>query len=281
MKLNRMTLSLLACSLVLLFLNNCNSNTTYYEDDVYVEQYVFYDKKTKKPISGLLIRKDKSGKVKSKWTYKNGLVDGNTENFFVSGKLQAKGQYKNGEKHGETIIYNNDGKIYEVSNYNNGKMDGTYVVNFPSGNPREKSQYKNGEKESETTYAYYKTGVLRRESFFVNNHLRSRKRFNDNGKVKDELNITSDNQINKKEYSPLGVINKETVLIDNKLYVLRHFSFEGKLDFEDYCTKDESKLRKKYSPSGELASEEVLPKSKSFFSQMNISCNKHIPTGAL
>ena len=169
---------------ILIIVCGCGDSATYTDKDVYRENHLLYDKETRQPLTGHVIKKGKSGKIRSKWEYKNGLVDGNTENYFESGKLQAEGNFKNGKKEGKQTFYHPNGKIYELSHYKNGKLEGQVIITLPSGKPQERAQYTNGKQESVTTYTYYKNGTLKRESYFEKDKLKSKKNYHENGKIK-------------------------------------------------------------------------------------------------
>ena len=55
--------TLLLFSFFVVSICGCNNTRTYSEEDVYMQNYIYYDKKSKQPITGLLIRKQNDAKT--------------------------------------------------------------------------------------------------------------------------------------------------------------------------------------------------------------------------
>lgn len=79
-KILSLQIKILLIATLVISMSGCKNTKTYHEEDVYVENYVHFENKSKQPLNGILISKFKTGEVRAKWPYKNCLVDGDTEN---------------------------------------------------------------------------------------------------------------------------------------------------------------------------------------------------------
>lgn len=69
----------------------------YTMNDVYGKGGVAYDKKLKKPISGVVKKFYNSGELKDQMAFENGKPNGTQKRYYKSGKLMGEISYKNGK----------------------------------------------------------------------------------------------------------------------------------------------------------------------------------------
>ena len=106
-----------------------------------------------------------NGKVKNRYTYKNGIKHGKFEKYNHDGILIVVGNYTNGTQDGEWKWYYPNGQLETQCTYILGSLDGTYRRWYESGELERENNYllgsrhgafidyfKNGNKESEATY---------------------------------------------------------------------------------------------------------------------------------
>lgn len=93
------------------------------------------------------------GKIESKTSYKNGILDGPYYVKYFNKKIKEKGCYKNGELDGPYEIYNEDGLLKEKGSYINGLFDGKIEIYNDKGElvgvPK---YYKEGKVVTKTQY---------------------------------------------------------------------------------------------------------------------------------
>lgn len=87
-----------------------------------------------------------TGHLQEFYTYKDGLKNGDFEEFTAYGNFFAKGQYVNNEKHGDWIYWYYTGKIDRQVSYSNGVLNGKYTKNYDNGKVNITGEYANGKK---------------------------------------------------------------------------------------------------------------------------------------
>ena len=93
-----------------------------------------------------------TGSLKEWYNYKNGLKNGDFEEWSIYGYKTLSGSFKDGEKDGEWIYSYYTGDKEKVSNYKNGKLEGVYQYFYDNGQLNVDGRYINGEKEGEWTW---------------------------------------------------------------------------------------------------------------------------------
>lgn len=73
---------------------------------------------------------------------KNGLLDGNYEEWYPSGKMQAKGFFENGSGH--IHYYYENGYILKEGHLKNDKEDGVWIYYYENGMKQSEGLYENG-----------------------------------------------------------------------------------------------------------------------------------------
>ena len=84
--------------------------------------------------------------IKSDYTVKNGVINGQTNYYYASGKLMESGMYTKGQKDQKWTRYSETGNISAVAFYNLGKKTGTWLVYDENNKKRFEMNYDNGEK---------------------------------------------------------------------------------------------------------------------------------------
>jgi antitoxin component YwqK of YwqJK toxin-antitoxin module len=69
----------------------------------------------------------KTKQLAEKGSFKNGLKDGNWQNWLESGMLQKVENWKKGIRHGKFTQYNSKGEKVEEGKYQKGKKQGTWI----------------------------------------------------------------------------------------------------------------------------------------------------------
>ncbi len=64
----------------------------------------------------------------TKFTLKNGELNGNIVSYYPSGELKSIGKYSAGKKHGKWTNFYQNGSTESEMNYNNGKLNGTMIT---------------------------------------------------------------------------------------------------------------------------------------------------------
>jgi len=108
-----------------------------------------------------------TGTLKEWYNYKNGLKNGDFEEWSVYGYLTLEGSFLDGEKDGQWTYSYYTGDKEKVSNYKNGKLNGPYHYYYDNGKVNVEGNYKDGEKEGEWTW-YTNSGSRDMQGKFKN-----------------------------------------------------------------------------------------------------------------
>ena len=84
--------------------------------------------------------------VKSEFTVKEGVIEGEAKYYYASGKLMESGMFTKGQKDQKWIRYNENGTTSAIAFYNLGKKTGTWLVYDENGKKRFEMNYTNGDK---------------------------------------------------------------------------------------------------------------------------------------
>lgn len=97
--------------------------------------------------------------IKSEFTVKEGVIDGEATYYYASGKVMEKGMFAKGQKDQKWTRYNENGSISAVAFYNYGKKTGTWLVFDENGKKRFEMNYLDGEKTGVWT-SWDENGVI-------------------------------------------------------------------------------------------------------------------------
>ena len=93
-----------------------------------------------------------TGHLQEFYTYKDGLKDGDFEEFSAAGNLFVRGQYANNEKEGKWYYWYYTGQIDSMLTYANGRLTGDYIKNYDNGKTNITGTFENGEKVGHWTW---------------------------------------------------------------------------------------------------------------------------------
>ena len=172
------------------------------------------------------------GDIQSVSPFKNNIADGIFITYYQNGNIKVKNTYKNGNEEGEGLFYYENGQLEEKYFMKNGKLDGEAINYFEDGKIRNK--------------AIFKDGVILEEEVHENNEIKK--------------NIFKNEEIVQQDIYTKNKILKATIffLENEKTKIITYhkngnkqeevFSINGLLDGEAFI----------YYPSGKL-------ENKSFF----------------
>ena len=138
-----------------LVLVGCDNNID--ESELVVRNDIHYQINSDKPFTGSVTSYHENGQKKNLGTYKKGLKDGLSEEFFSNGQLLSSVNYFMGGKEGVEKKYYENGNIQFVNNYKNSRLDGLKETYFDNGQLELKENYENG-KLKETLVRYDESG---------------------------------------------------------------------------------------------------------------------------
>jgi len=125
-----------------LVLVGCDNNID--ESELVVRNDIHYQINSDKPFTGSVTSYHENGQKKNLGTYKKGLKDGLSEEFFSNGQLLSSVNYFMGGKEGVEKKYYENGNIQFVNNYKNSLLDGLKETYFDNGQLELKENYENG-----------------------------------------------------------------------------------------------------------------------------------------
>ena len=93
------------------------TQTEYKESFFINDQFLFCKTKDKKPYSGIIKIRSRTGLVVASSSYGMGSRDGDFFEWHDNGKLKSKSQYKEGMRHGYFYVWTDKGKVYKRQYY--------------------------------------------------------------------------------------------------------------------------------------------------------------------
>jgi antitoxin component YwqK of YwqJK toxin-antitoxin module len=117
------------------------------------------------PYTGI-VKACNTGKVLSKKSYVDGVLDGLSYKYHKDGWLLWKKNYASGDLDGEVIHYYSDGTTKSKENYASGQLDGEVIKYFADGTKKSEENYSAG-KQDGTQKFFYSNGI-RKEVYFCN-----------------------------------------------------------------------------------------------------------------
>ena len=114
------------------------------------------------------------GQLFTKCTFKNGAFDGLYERFYESGKLIEKYTYKDDKQDGLYEKFYKSGKLRERCTFENGLRQGLYEQFYENGQLSEKRTYKDDELDG-LCELFYENGKLKKKFTYENGHLIAKK----------------------------------------------------------------------------------------------------------
>lgn len=119
------------------------------------------------PYTGIVkVCNANTGKVLSKKSYVDGILDGLSYKYHQDGWLLWKKNYASGDLDGEVIHYFSDGTTKSEEHYASGQLDGEVIKYFADGTKKSQENYSAG-KQDGTQKFFYSNGI-RKEVYFCN-----------------------------------------------------------------------------------------------------------------
>nr|AOE08238.1 hypothetical protein [uncultured bacterium] len=150
----------------------------YTTDSPFVD-VTFYTTEGKKVSSGKMKNRKRQGEwlsyhqdgstIMIKEQYKNGLLDGQRNVFFISGLPALVEQYVDGNKEGKAITYTEEGKVLKSVTYKQDKLEGPAIFYNGYGEKEVTGNYKNNRKHG--LWKYYKNGQVDKEIKYPRNKI--------------------------------------------------------------------------------------------------------------
>ena len=187
---------------------------------------------------------------------KNGLLDGESREYYEEGDIKAVSLFKNNVADGIFISYYQNGNIKEKHTYKNGNEEGEGLFYYENGQLEEKYFMKNGKLDGEAIN-YFEDGKIRHKTIYKDDIILEEE-VHENNEIKK--NIFKNEEIVQQDIYTKNKILKATIffLENEKTKIITYhkngnkqeevFSINGLLDGEAFI----------YYPSGKL-------ENKSFF----------------
>lgn len=125
------------------------------------------------PVKGTYTIKTIDGITLSTGKYEKGKKTGDWDYYFRTGVLRNKETYKNGVQSGKSFVYNDDGRLYSISNYANDSLQGVYEK-YDYGDLSYTYYYNHGVANGPAK-AFFSNGKVSSESFYINDELYSKR----------------------------------------------------------------------------------------------------------
>ena len=116
------------------------------------------------PYTGKIVKYVDDEKTQLEWkkNYKEGKLDGLSEEYNKNGQLEESVTYKEGEEEEEVkYIYYENGQLVTKGTYKDGKEDGPYESYYKNGQLNYKTTYQDGVIEDGLFEGYHENGQLR------------------------------------------------------------------------------------------------------------------------
>jgi len=125
-----------------------------------------YEMAERVPFTGKAYSYFPNGDTQTVVTYKDGILDGEIDNWYAKGLKQLEGFVDKGQKAGVWKLYFESGKIKKQTAYSHNVEDGEETFWFENGNIEKKGTYIEGTLNGKYTW-YYENGQKKQEGFFT------------------------------------------------------------------------------------------------------------------
>jgi antitoxin component YwqK of YwqJK toxin-antitoxin module len=115
------------------------------------------------PFTGIMIERYPDGKVQSRSSISNGLLEGLSEGWYTNGQKQVVEHFHAGVSHGQRIKWHPTGAKLSEANIVQGKIEGVFRRWHENGVLAEEIPMKEGQPDG-LSRAYYPNGRLRAEA---------------------------------------------------------------------------------------------------------------------
>lgn len=155
--------TLMLVSSLLAFLG-CEAEPAIYEGDNFlIRDGVTYDPASDRPISGVVIERYESGRIRVRSPYADGKLSGLVEEFYETGQLRARETFVDGIREGLSEYFFGNGQLSARGTYVDGERDGINEEFYTTGQLKERWTLEPGKKrewQEETFYASGELGML-------------------------------------------------------------------------------------------------------------------------
>ena len=220
--------------------NRQQINTTIQEQAI--RNAVSEMKATEKPMPKFFQRKEEKfkepkeffypdGKIKSRLSTQNGLLDGPAVFYNPKGKILAHSQNILGKKEGECWLFYETGDTYSVQNFANDKWEGKQEFYYLNGLTKTTLNYRNGLLDG-TVSLYHPNGKLYRELHFKNGKRDGQEKlWNMAGILEYEAEYKENMAVGAcRAWYPNGKVAREVIYDkDSKPCSVRHWGPDGTL----------------------------------------------------
>ena len=143
----------------------CNkSAVTVSEDEIGAD--VFYVRDSYKPYTGkCLVLFNNSDIVKEQFTFRKGLLNGETLVWYKNGQIHRKGSYSRGQISGKWIFWDEEGNKYIEASYRHDSLHGSYTMLFDNGKMMVKGQFSGNRRSGKWLYYNEEGKVIRSDSW--------------------------------------------------------------------------------------------------------------------
>ena len=192
---------------------------------------------------------------------KNGLLDGESREYYEEGDIQSVSSFKNNVADGIFISYYQNGNIKDKQNYKNGNAEGEGLFYYENGQLEEKYFMKNGKLDGEAIN-YFEDGKIRHKAIYKDGIILEEE-VHENNEI--QKNIFKNEEIVQQDIYTKNKILKATIffLENEKTKIITYhkngnkqeevFSINGLLDGEAFI----------YYPSGKLKEKDFFKNGKS------------------
>ena len=124
----------------------------------------------------------KNGQIKENRYYINGLLNGESKDYFLWGGLDEVMYYKNDRLHGDYKSYYDNGKLYAEGQFVEGNKTGAWTFYHPNGKLHKEIYFINGKSQGHVTF-YSITGEKRANYFYKGDVLFKTEVFDKEGNI--------------------------------------------------------------------------------------------------
>jgi antitoxin component YwqK of YwqJK toxin-antitoxin module len=146
------------------------------------------------PFTGVSVGKYKSGRMRSKRTYKDGKLDGLRTRWHENGKQEDESNYKDGKQHGLHTWWHLNGRKQGEITYEDGKLEGLANEWHDNGRKRAKGAYRDGHSEGLLT-EWDENGQKRRERTYKDGKLINAVVWKPNGEKCPQTDVVNGNGV--------------------------------------------------------------------------------------
>lgn len=140
----------------------CKGEITVTEDEIGAD--VFYTKNSYEPYTGkCIVVFNNSSVIKEQFSFRNGLLHGESLTWYRNGQLRRKGYYIKGQISGKWEFWDEQGNKTAEAHYKADVLDGSYIVLYGNGKVKEKGQFAENKRTGKWVY-YRQDGKLIRSS---------------------------------------------------------------------------------------------------------------------